>query len=800
MQLKSEVRDPGEILSLSGEMGHGLTLALEGSESVGQAVPARLSWAGYPSGMRLFFAVRRSWQEEEGRGRPFLLFPLFLGAGATSWFAFDRMLSVPAEIAVFLLAVLCALSFYNRLPVRRVMALIGAFTAGMLLAELETWRHSTVILDSPVTASIEGRIIDLEPSRGGRWRYTLAVIKITEPALRRPPTRVRLTGLAAASALSPGDVIKGRARLAPPSGPALPGGHDFAFGNYYSDIGAVGYFYGYPQLGVAAKDAAEDKISTILAGWQSAFSLWLTERMGRVLSGDTLAFASAIMVNDRRAFSKSAIGDLRDSGLAHIIAISGLHMALTGGLVFWTLRAVASLFPGFSQRFAIKKFAAVGALAAASFYLFISGAPISALRAFLMLAIMLLAIMAGRSALNMRNLAFAALAIIIVTPSAVVSPGFLMSFAATAALIAAYNSMKPASSYAFARPGRSWMRRIASGVSRLVGGIALTSFIGGGSTALFAASTFNSLPAWGLLGNVLAMPVFSFMVMPVALLSMVAAPFGLDRPFLHLMAFGLDICLAVAHWTAGLKGAFLTGQPAMWIVIPGAAALFLCCVFRSAIFRAPLLAAYVTSVVLVIAGVGKETLPDALIFEDGKLLALVTDDGLMTNQRRPSSFVTDQWQKALAIRSLIKPGSLSEADGLASTTHISERLEPGRFFCLEKRWCAAKLANGFVIMNIMSKEDLGYACDHADLVVSPWRHVFTQCRSGARLIDARTLRRNGSVALKFERAPLGGEKDTPLFETSIGEKIRPWSRHRLFDWRTETFDAPDRYVLSDNGG
>jgi competence protein ComEC len=150
--------------------------------------------------------------------------------------------------------------------------------------------------------------------------------------------------------------------------------------------------------------------------------------------------AAAGNVRDGRSvFGRKA---MRDSGLAHILAISGMHMVIMAGTWFWLVRGAWRCFRRwrFDTRSA---WAAVAALFGAAFYLALSGGAVPTIRAWIMMSIMLLAILLDRPAISMRNVALAALIILAWTPEILFSPSFQMSFAAVVGLIAVYERQRP---------------------------------------------------------------------------------------------------------------------------------------------------------------------------------------------------------------------------------------------------------------------------------------------------------------------------------------------------------------------
>ncbi|HEX2148485.1 MAG TPA: ComEC/Rec2 family competence protein, partial [Pseudorhizobium sp.] len=256
----------------------------------------------------------------------------------------------------------------------------------------------------------------------------------------------------------------------------------------------------------------------------------IAERIRAIVPGDAGAFAAAIVTDERRAISKETTEALRVSGLAHIVAISGLNMALAAGIFFVGLRSCLGLFTGFAQAWPIKKIAALGALLMATAYYLISGFAVSAERAYLMMSVMLIAVFFDRAAISLRNVAISAIVIIAISPSEVMGPSFQMSFAATTALVAGYSAWSGRAGRdpepVFAMKGR--LAPIVSGCNFMMG-IFVTSLIGGLSTAIYSMEHFHRLAGYGLAANLAVMPIISFLVMPAGLFGMLLMPSGWTR-------------------------------------------------------------------------------------------------------------------------------------------------------------------------------------------------------------------------------------------------------------------------------
>ncbi|MEH6411750.1 MAG: ComEC/Rec2 family competence protein, partial [Hyphomonas sp.] len=255
---------------------------------------------------------------------------------------------------------------------------------------------------------------------------------------------------------------------------------------------------------------------------------------------------------------------LRGSGLAHLLAISGLHMGIVGGLVFFLTQKALVLIEPLALRVPVQKPAAMTALIASLAYLVLSGASVSTQRAFIMSAVVFGAILFDRAAISMRSFAIAMMAVVLLQPESVMTPGFQMSFAASGALIATYE--------AWSRR-RSERERVLGPIPFAWASLVMTSVVAAAATAPFALYHFDRLAALGLVANLLTMPVISFVSAPAAALAMLLTPFGLGDVGLRLFGYSLELVLAIAHWCTNAAPAKMSLPAAM----PGAS-MALCAV------------------------------------------------------------------------------------------------------------------------------------------------------------------------------------------------------------------------------
>ena len=445
-----------------------------------------------------------------------------------------------------------------------LIALLAA-AAGFGAAQLRAHLVAAPVLEreiGPVTVS--GRIAAIELRDVG-VRLAIARPTVGRLPAAATPGRVRVAVRSGADGLAVGDKVRFTGVLLPPPEPPLPGGFDFARTAYFAGFGAVGFAYGAPEL-VAARD--RPSLAEAVAGARTA----IARRILAALPGETGALAAALMTGERGAISEDVLVAMRRSGLAHLLAISGLHLGLLAGVVFFAVRGGLALVEPVALRHPVKKWAAVLALLAAFAYMVLTGATVPTQRAFLMTGLVLLAVLVDRTAISMRLVAVAAAAVLAVAPESLLSVSFQMSFAAVVALVATYESAAPAMAAWFRDAGplvRVW---------RYPAGVALTTLVASAATAPFAAYHFNQVVAYSLPANLVAVPVTALWIMPLAVAAFALMPFGLEAPALAAMGWGIDAVIAVAHATAALPGAMhmLADPPAAALAATVLGGLWLC--------------------------------------------------------------------------------------------------------------------------------------------------------------------------------------------------------------------------------
>lgn len=753
-------------------------------------------------------------EEEAAHGRALLFVPVYIGLGAIFWF---KAGVDPPPQAVFAALLIFAGAFFLKQHVEpglRHFLLAGMLTcSGMALAQCEAWRASTVMLDSAVTTTITGRIERRESDDNGRWRYVVALEATEKPTIRRAPERVTIFVRKQPQPFQLGDRMQGRVRLTPAAGPALPGLNDFAFSAYFNGIGANGFAFGAPTLISPSGDIENGTILDRADIWLAGLRNSIGDRIRKTLPGDTGAFAAALVTDERRAISDDTTEALRTAGLTHIIAISGLNMALSAGIFYVGLRYALSLFFGVAQAWPTKKIAAIGALITVTAYYLISGFGVSAERAFIMMAIMLVAVLFDRPSLSLRNVALSAIVILVLSPSQALGPSFQMSYAATLALVSGY-SLWTRRRHRESIFSRFRIMRPLLFVSRFFGGILSTSFLGGASTAIFSIEHFHRLSTYGLAANLAAMPIVSFIVMPFGMAAMLLMPFGIDGWFWQITGEGLDLVIIIAKTVAAWGGNIPFGRMPVWLFPTFIAGFVLMALLKTWLRHTGVL--LMIGSVVVAALVPDVRKPDLLISEDGTLVALRRDDALTTNREKPPDFIFEQWQRALATTdhrppTMLPPDSqlpkISKSDRNRRLTADEQnavrkamdaaldKAREGGFACQKRAWCVVVLGNGEMLVTIEDAAYLAPACDTANIVVTPIRLRLDRCRSGAMLFTGATLQRTGSIEMDLSA-------NKPIATTAFETLARPWNLHRGYDWRTGTFGAPivPASPASDNDG
>ena len=616
------------------------------------------------------------------------------------------------------------------------LCLVGAgFTASVL----RTANVKRPVLERTTIGKLEGRVLTIE-TQPGRTRVLLQVNTFASLAHDKLPERVRVS-LRDAAAVRQGDTIRATARLLPPPEPVRPGGYHFARDAYFTRLGAVGSILGKVEVLTASK--APTWTSATIAVLDRERNA-LNNRISAVYGGQPGAVAAALVTGKRGLIDEETNDALRASGIYHIVSISGLHMALASGALFWAVRALLALSPTLALHWPVKKIAAVLAMAGGVLYCVFSGANVATVRALIMTLIMLGAVLFDRPAFSMRNLAIAALIVMALEPETILGPSFQMSFAAVAALIALYdrsrNTAREGDAFDMPRPSGpspaafSLFRRLREAIAVLL----KTTLVASAATAPFAAYHFHIANPYSLIGNLFGLPFVSMIGMPSALAGAFLYPLGLDWPFWWLMGFSMDVVISISRLIETLP----TARTYLTAFAPSALAAMTVALLLVTIARSWIRWLAVAPLSLGLAMASGGVRPDILIDRQASGAAIRGVDGRYTIVGRPSSFVIEQWLAADGDERAADPGTAIRSE-----------------HC-DRTGCITRLPDGRLVAFIRNIAAIPEDCARVDIAILQVRDN-AGCRAKL-VVDRAILEQRGAIAIYLtqQHARLVGALDT----------------------------------------
>ncbi len=563
------------------------------------------------------------------RGRFALWLPLFMAAGAGTYLLLTAEPAIWAGVAsaVFLAM---AMVLTRRRSVARAVCAAGLATAlGFAAGQFATWR-APKLLDVPTRAVIvSGTVRAVEILPQGH-RVTLeAPVFTTKDGTAPPASRLVRIRLRKDDSLLPatGDVLHVRALLSRPSPPSYPGAWDLQRDAFFSGMGAYGFALNAAALDATAQPSGPNR-------WLQRLREAIAQRIAEDLSGPEAAIATTLLTGSPSAISPADKAAFRDSGLAHLLAIAGLHIGIVMGLVFGAVRLGLAAWEYAALHWPAKTIAAVASLVAGGCYMELTGAHVPIVRSFAMACLFTVAVLAGRRAFSLRGWALAMAALVLLSPNAVLGVSFQMSFSAVLALIAGYDALRP------------FLRRLHGDrgfAHRLLGyvlALAITSALAGTASAPFGAYHFGRIQIYYVLANMAAVPLTALWIMPLGMVALALMPLGLQVFPLVPMGWGEDAVLWIGRTVSALPEATLpvAHMPAWGLVLVALGMAWLG-LWRTRWRQAglPILAAGLLSPLLVRP-------PDILISADASLIGLRTPSGVFVEAgKRAASFERDAW-------------------------------------------------------------------------------------------------------------------------------------------------------------
>ena len=653
-----------------------------------------------------------------------LWLPVAMGAGILLYFS---LRSEPDARLIWLAPglIIAALLVARRWPFCGwLCALVAAGSFGFAVTLWHAQRAPPPLSPPPRALVIQGIVQNVQALPQG-LRVTLAEARLGPEAPRLARSlRIRLRNDDPARP-APGDLLSVRALIRAPAAPAYPGAWDFQRAAFFSGQGGVGFAIGAAEVTPGAGEAP------LLAGLRTA----LETRVMAALPGSAGAISAALLTGSQSAIPTADLNAMRDSGLAHLLSVSGLHIAIVMSVSFWVTRLLLALYRPVALRVPGKLMAGCGALLAGGFYMLLTGAQVPMQRSFAMACLVTLAILAGRKAISLRGLAWAATVVMIVDPASLLGPSFQMSFAAVLALIAGWEAVQPR--LAGLRGHRGWAWRIGFAVL----GLMMTSVLAGAATAPFGLAHFGRLQWYGVAANAIAVPLTSFIVMPAGMLAALLMPLGLEAPALLVMGLGVEGVLWVARIVAAWPGATQAAMPIpAWGLMVFAFGLCWLCLWRSW-WRA----LGVLPMILGLSSVAFVQPPHILISGDARLIAISAADTLfLQRQSGASSLTRDAWLRLYgqtAAQALPAEGSTAEGKLRCSAEGCVVDEGPGAF--LVRRGNIVAQCGAVAV--IISAEPIRQRCRQSLLIdrFSVWRdgpHAVWLSPTGVQVISDRAWR------------------------------------------------------------
>lgn len=686
-----------------------------------------------------FLAERERWA---------LWLPVALGFGIGIYFALPLepplWLGAAFAAAFALASAAVAWAWPGR---RTAIVVIGVplAVAGLGFAAAQVRAHTaatTTLAQRIGPLTLTARIVEAESLPDG---IRLRLDQLASPALNEEnrPQQVRIRLRGDQDTLRPGDRIRLRAVLAPPQGPSAPGAFDFQRHAYFAGLGAVGYGLGRAEVLTDTNANATGAVTLWVERLRHALGLRVQEHA----SGAPGAIILALLIGETAAIPPDALTAIRDSGLAHLLSISGLHVGLVAAFVLTVVRAGLSLVPAISLRYPTKKWAAVLAVAFAGGYTVLAGAPVPCQRAFLMLAIVMLAVVLDRRGISMRLVAWAAAVILLVQPEALLGASFQMSFAAVVALVAAYERLS--------------LHRLVIGVNRTparrallyLAGIALTTLVASAATTPLSAFHFNRIAWYGLAANLAAVPLTGLWIMPWAVIAVCLLPFGLDGLAFTAMAHGTAGLVTIAKTVAAWPGAVSTlpAMPLASLLAFTAGGLWLC------LWRRRWRLAGALPLGIGLALMFTASAPDVLVEGGGKLFAVQDRHGeMIVSSHTAAPLARDAW---------LRLAGAEEADGNWPRRGVSA---DGSLAC-DPQGCIYQ-AKGYRVALAQTADALDEDCRSSDVVIS-LVPVRGSCPAARVVIDRIRLWRDGTHALWLEPHRVRVEA------ANVRRGLRPWVMH-----------------------
>ena len=670
------------------------------------------------------FAALERWLERE-RDQLALWVPVAMGSGIAAWFLLPD--AHRWTIATLLLgAVAAGAGAVGRGDRASRVVAIAALSAllGLGLVWSRAERVAAPVLGGPVVAAMTARVERIEAlTARDLVRLTLQPLPGATSASGKPialPARIRVN-LATAdtpAGLTHGAILKMRARLLPPPEPAVPGAYDFAQTAWFARIGATGR--GFAPVSIVTPGGAG-------SGLRAGLTRIITDH----IAGSAGGIAASLATGDVGSITQADSDALRKAGLAHLLSVSGLHITAAVAATMLIVLRLLALWPWLALNTRLPLIAALAGAAAAIGYTLLTGAEVPTIRSCVAALGVLVALALGRQAMTLRLVAAGAVVVMLFWPETIAGPSFQLSFAAVTSIMSLHEHPRIAALFGVHEEGR--VRRVL----REGGSLLLTGIVVELALMPIAVFHFHKAGVYGAVANIVAIPLTTFVVMPLEALALLFHSVGLGAPFWWLTGKSLALLLWIAHVTAAAPGS-VTAIPAM---STGAFAMMIAGMTWLALWRTRVRWWGWGAVVVGAAWALTTPAPDLLVTGDGRHVAVRTADGGLALLRDRTG---DYARATLGENSgvMAEAGLMSDDPGARCSRDlcIADRTVAGR------RWRIAATRSAYP----MPIDAFVAACRDADIVVSD-RRLPRSCTPRWLKLDKPMLARTGGVAIALSR-------------------------------------------------
>ncbi len=701
-------------------------------------------------------------------GRLMLWFPVILAFGIGLYFSLP--VEPPSFYVYSITAALflgCGLSFIYKFKFRYFLFVLSIFAAGFLAAKVRISLLDVEILKiKQKSVLVRGQVVSAQINSKGGLSIIIDKVKLTfknksNRRIQEFSAKIKMLVRRFDKIPKTGNIIEVFAILNPPPMPSYPDG--FHYGQYlwFKGIGATGFSLS--KIKVISESVQHGTINSIrsniheriLRASNSAETkindkaeIISPENEQRLNRKRSYAVASALITGMRGAIDKSDYEAMRNAGLAHVLAISGLHMGLLCGAVFFISRLLLTSFGSAALFFSTKKYAAIIAMIAGAIYLFLSGMGVPSMRAYIMVLIMLSGILFNRKSISLRIIAIAATVILIFSPEALLSVSFQMSFAAVIGLVFFYEKYgdrffsKKDSKYGFI--SKIFYYFLATIFTALIAEIAIAPIV---------IYHFNHLPIYGIIANLLVMPIITFWIMPFLLLTLLLLPFGLEHISLLPMCEGIEMMLNIAH--------YISNQPSSTIYVPKLNPLSFYIIIISALWFLLWKEKWrIIGVATFFIGIGlnlNAKKPDILLDPKALYFAVTNNkQELFVSSLRLSKRIQNEW------------ADLYSGIKLKKWTDRDES-----WIKCDKLSCIYRIKD-HVIAFVKNENALHEDCENADIVIG-LIPIEIKCQKPKLVIDKWDIYNNGSYAIFLSSNKRKDINNFTFTNSRIAVGKRPWS-------------------------